>query len=271
MAFVFASLLIIATLAVVSGVAVRTERTAAGVSPSFLDSFDALFLMFLIAAIALAGMWLSRFCSGFEGDAARVYLPTVALQFLTVGAVVLFSRHAGVRINFKPDFSALKSGVLYFVPTLSILLAGAGVALFYKAAFGEDIARQDAVSMFMELDGFFPRTLACLSIVLFAPIAEELFFRGLLYPVFKGAFLTVLCGGAPDSANALGRRTAAVAAAVSVSVLFSLIHASAYAALPIFLMGLILVCCYERTNSIVSPVITHSLFNLVNVAMLSAL
>ena len=246
MAVVFASLLVAATLAVVAAVAVRTERTAAGVSPSFLDSFNTLFLMFLIAAIALAGMSLSKFCSGFGGDVARVYLPTVALQLLTAGAVVLFSRHAGVRINFKPDFSALKNGVLYFVPTLSILLAGAGVALFYKAVFGGEIARQDVVSMFMELDGFFPKAFACLSIVLFAPIAEELFFRGLLYPVFK-------------------------AAAAAVSFLFSLIHASAYAALPIFLMGLVLVCAYERTNSIVSPVVAHSLFNLVNVAMLSAL
>lgn len=271
MAVVFASLLVAATLAVVAAVAVRTERTAAGVSPSFLDSFNTLFLMFLIAAIALAGMSLSKFCSGFGGDVARVYLPTVALQLLTAGAVVLFSRHAGVRINFKPDFSALKNGVLYFVPTLSILLAGAGVALFYKAVFGGEIVRQDVVSMFMELDGFFPKAFACLSIVLFAPIAEELFFRGLLYPVFKGAFLTVLCGGSPECANVLGHRTATVAAAAAVSFLFSLIHASAYAALPIFLMGLVLVCAYERTNSIVSPVVAHSLFNLVNVAMLSAL
>ena len=271
MAVLGASLLIVATLVVVACVAVCTERTATGVSPSFLDSFNVLFLMFLIAAIALAGMSLSKFCSGFEGDVARVYLPTVALQLLTVGAVVSFARHAGVRINFKPDFFALKNGVLYFVPTLSILLAGAGVALFYKAVFGEEIARQDVVSMFMELDGFFPKTLACLSIVLFAPIAEELFFRGLLYPVFKGAFLTVLCGGSPECTNVLGRRTAAIASAVVVSALFSLIHVSAYAALPIFLMGLILVCAYERTNSIVSPIVAHSLFNLVNVVMLSAL
>ena len=83
--------------------------------------------------------------------------------------------------------------------------------------------------------------------------------------------MTVLCGGSPECANVLGRKTATVAAAAAVSFLFSLIHASAYAALPIFLMGLVLVCAYERTNSIVSPVVAHSLFNLVNVAMLSAL
>ena len=46
--------------------------------------------------------------------------------------------------------------------------------------------------------------------------------------------------------------------------MFALIHNDAYVFLPLALMGMCLCFAYERSGSIVSPIIVHSLFNSLN-------
>jgi len=78
-----------------------------------------------------------------------------------------------------------------------------------------------------------------------APIAEEFFFRGLLQTFMAGV---------------VGSRWGAIAL---VSVVFGLVHyQQVYAAGALAVLGVLIGYAYERSGTIVVPVMIHSLFNL---------
>jgi len=86
-----------------------------------------------------------------------------------------------------------------------------------------------------------------LAIVVIAPIAEELFFRGIVF-------------------NAWLRETGRVPAYVGSAALFALIHLSLASLLPIFLLGLALAWVYERTGTLLAPIVMHATVNGISVA-----
>jgi membrane protease YdiL (CAAX protease family) len=94
--------------------------------------------------------------------------------------------------------------------------------------------------------------LVVFAIVLFAPVAEELFFRGIVF-------------------NAWLREAGRVLAYVGSAALFALIHLSLVSLLPIFLLGLALAWAYERTGSLLTPIVMHATVNGISVAFALAL
>ena len=89
--------------------------------------------------------------------------------------------------------------------------------------------------------------LVVVAIVFFAPIAEELFFRGIVF----NAWL-----------RESGRRWAYVGSAA----LFAVIHLSLASLLPIFLLGLALAWVYQRTGNLLAPIVMHATVNGISVA-----
>ena len=85
-----------------------------------------------------------------------------------------------------------------------------------------------------------------------APICEELLFRGVIYPSLRD----------------LGHPRLAIAAS---SHLFAAIHGSLALMLPLTVLAVILVWLYEKTGSIVTPILMHAAFNAVNFAMIKLL
>jgi membrane protease YdiL (CAAX protease family) len=81
-----------------------------------------------------------------------------------------------------------------------------------------------------------------------APICEEVIFRGYCYPVVK-------------------KYTGAIASMVVTSLVFACAHGNLPSALPLFLLGMLLVYTYERTSSLWAPVAVHFLFNTATVTM----
>lgn len=75
-----------------------------------------------------------------------------------------------------------------------------------------------------------------------APVAEELFFRGVLYPAIR-------------------RRMSRMAAMAASGAAFSLIHMNPTGFLSILLIGCLLAHLYERTGSLLSPLAIHMLHN----------
>jgi membrane protease YdiL (CAAX protease family) len=95
--------------------------------------------------------------------------------------------------------------------------------------------------LFVEQD---PRVLA-LTIVLACvagPVGEEFFFRGVLYPAIR-------------------HRTSRMTAMLASGATFSLIHTNPVGFLSIMLMGCLLANLYERTGSLISPLVVHLLHN----------
>ncbi len=82
---------------------------------------------------------------------------------------------------------------------------------------------------------------------LVAPFTEECIFRGMLYPGLKRALG--------------GRKNAAIWGAVIVSAIFAAVHANLYAAVPLFVLAMVLNWVFEKTNSLAACVIAHALHN----------
>ncbi|MDP8214709.1 MAG: CPBP family intramembrane metalloprotease [Candidatus Euphemobacter frigidus] len=78
--------------------------------------------------------------------------------------------------------------------------------------------------------------------ILMGPLAEELFFRGLLFPALK-------------------RRLSVSWSVVISAALFSTLHLNWAGWLPIFGLGILLAYSYERTGSILVPVFIHVIHN----------
>jgi len=86
------------------------------------------------------------------------------------------------------------------------------------------------------------------AVVIFAPLAEEIFFRGVAYAGWRREH---------------GVRRATIASAV----LFAIIHFSLLGLVPIFLLGLWLAWLYERTRSLLASIVLHATFNGISVAL----
>ncbi|MGC3959252.1 MAG: CPBP family intramembrane metalloprotease [Verrucomicrobiota bacterium] len=82
-------------------------------------------------------------------------------------------------------------------------------------------------------------------VILLAPLAEELLFRGILYPSLKRT-------GYPQIAL------------WATSSLFALIHFNLAAFLPLLLLALTLTWLYEETDNLVAPITAHVVFNAIN-------
>ncbi len=79
-----------------------------------------------------------------------------------------------------------------------------------------------------------------------APLAEETLFRGFLYPVLK-------------------RFIQPLAAAVVVAGIFTVAHpANVGSLVPLFVLGVLLVVCYEWTGTLWAPILVHFGFNAFN-------
>jgi membrane protease YdiL (CAAX protease family) len=85
--------------------------------------------------------------------------------------------------------------------------------------------------------------------ILVAPVAEEVLFRGIIYPWIKQA-------GFPRLALWI------------TSIVFAAIHSNLMIFLPLLLLALALTVLYEKTNNLLAPIIAHALFNGMNFAVL---
>lgn len=238
------------------------RRTAAFMraKPVKISAFsDYILLAFLVVATAFVALSISRLFYDWLGaeNALATFVPTFAMQLLAISAVWLFCRFsearaelgfAGSREFFK---GAVKEGGRYFLYAIAVVFsANFAVSMAVYSLTGEFPPKQEAVELFGSLENPWEVSLSAVSIAVFAPVAEELVFRGLLYGILKGLWANFRFG--------------AVAAAALSGVLFALIHNDAYVFLPLALMGMCLCFAYERSGSIVSPIIVHSLFNSLN-------
>ncbi|MHC4249449.1 MAG: lysostaphin resistance A-like protein [Planctomycetota bacterium] len=85
-----------------------------------------------------------------------------------------------------------------------------------------------------------------------APLFEELFFRGFLYPSIRDRF--GVAGGA-----------------VASSLIFASVHPGLPNQMATFVLGVVFCLVYERAGTLVAPVVAHALFNAIELAFVIAL
>lgn len=136
-----------------------------------------------------------------------------------------------------------------------VVLAVPLTALFAKASaqimetLNAQPVNQEAVQMAeAEAPGLNLFALGVIAILI-APLVEELFFRGVIYPTIKQS-------GCPRLA------------VYGTSLLFGLSHGNAMIFIPLTLLSLALIWLYEKTNNLLAPILAHSLFNAANFIMI---
>ncbi|MFH0817973.1 MAG: CPBP family intramembrane glutamic endopeptidase [Candidatus Micrarchaeota archaeon] len=190
-------------------------------------------------ACALAAM---AYFAVVLGHSVNLYSQSIALQlFLLFFPLYLKMRWTGL-------FGALgKVGIKREGLARNIALGVGATILVFAFMFFVSIllylthSNNDLIGVKEKIDSF-PKFVVVMAFT-FTPIAEEFFFRGLLFPAF-GAFAS--------------------------SLLFALSHYSYGSVFEIamaFLVGCFYCWLYKKTGSLIPPIVSHALFNLVSLSL----
>lgn len=162
---------------------------------------------------------------------------------------VLLREH---QLRWKDAFG-LENGLgdlLWIVPLVAVVCYFCEFLLlefsrFMILSMGGEPQLQFIVKLLQDSPSFEKRLFLGVSVIITAPISEELLFRGILFPALV---------------NWLGRNSAIWIN----SILFSMIHGNLQVFLPLVAMGIFTSLLYEKTRNILAPIGLHSLLNLVS-------
>ena len=141
------------------------------------------------------------------------------------------------------------TGAAYIVVyILFIALNQLGMEQWLSARLGEQ-QNQQIVDELIATQESQKRLIMILGACVIAPVAEEIVFRGYLYPVVK-------------------RYTEPVIAAIFTGIIFGAVHGQIWAVIPLSLFGILLAILYEKSGSIWACILCHALFNIVNVVFM---
>ncbi|MBV9233575.1 MAG: CPBP family intramembrane metalloprotease [Candidatus Eremiobacteraeota bacterium] len=169
-----------------------------------------------------------------------------ALLLIVLAALPALSKFSLRELGFRRP-SAGDLGTAFLGAVGMAIVANGGASLIEYLAHSRH--QQDIVEIFRQLHE--PTTIGIFALfaVVFAPFAEETFFRVFFFN--------------------LGLRYGGFwAGAVASGVLFGIAHGDAFAALPLMLGGVILCSVYYRTRNAFAPMISHAAFNTLSLVAL---
>ncbi len=176
----------------------------------------------VIAILSLAGLTSTFFALGLARVTGRLSLADLGLKQHRGRSPLLLA--PAVWVTYLPLFALVSWGNLEILRFLEI-----------------EAESQQLVEMFLASNAARTSPIIWVGAVILIPFAEELFFRGCLYGGLKS-----LCS-----------RPVAMAGSALV---FGLLHEPSVA-LPVTCLGLVLAWLYERTGSLIAPVLLHGLHN----------
>lgn len=171
----------------------------------------------------------------------------VLLMLGIVWFFVVYWRRSSFRaLGFK-YYSILKAIWYTFISLIFIFLFSFIYVLILQRFFGIE-APSSKIEQLISNNNISSNILIVVTAVV-APFCEEIYFRGFLYSAFKKNF------GVP-----LGIFLS--------SLLFALAHLELYSFIPIMVIGVLLAYIFERTRSIFTVIILHSVYNLILISIL---
>lgn len=209
---------------------------------------DFFLVSFLISMSILFGSAFGDEIAGMfsENEAAQVFISMGVLHYLVVCSVFFFLKKSDSKprlfLGKSAGFFKIALGSAgFFFGLVSLIVLVSFVWNLVLLWYGMEIKPQEVVEYFRDVGGYM-KLFALFSVVLLAPLSEELVFRGVMY------------GG-------LKKKIGAGFAALIVSVLFAAIHFSLPAFMPIFFLSLLLIAVYEYYGDLRASMVVHSLFN----------
>jgi membrane protease YdiL (CAAX protease family) len=211
----------------------------------------ALLILFVYLGLTL-GAFAQHFAGKLDGQdlALRAFVGALCFQGLLLALTPRFLHAHGETWTSAFGLAERTNRAILFGVVLACLFLPVGELL--QRASMEVIARlgfhpevQLAVEALKKTTAWLDRAAMAVVAVLLAPLAEELLFRGILYPAIKRA----------------GFRRLAL---WGTSFLFALVHMNLVTFVPLLLFALTLTLLYERTGNLLAPITAHALFNSLN-------
>jgi len=143
-------------------------------------------------------------------------------------------------------------GLLFYLATMPFFWFYSTLYQLGLKWLGMDPTMQEVAAAITAVESLGVRIYLITLAVVIAPVFEELLFRGILLP-------------------AAARRLGVGRAILLTSLTFAAIHCHLPSFLPLFLIAVAFALAYLYTESILVPVVMHSLFNAVNLALLTVL
>jgi membrane protease YdiL (CAAX protease family) len=185
---------------------------------------------------------------------AQALVGSIVFQLMLMGMVVGFMswrakpvEWLGLRWKSWPLAFAIAPLTVFFMWCLMGALHLSGWNGWLERSLGID-AMQEAVKLLQESRDVLVVGLMAVAAVLVAPVAEEVVFRGYVYPATKR-----FCGP--------------VGGVLFSSLVFAAAHGNVVALAPLFVLAVLLCLIYEFTGSLWSCIAVHFLFNGATVAL----
>jgi membrane protease YdiL (CAAX protease family) len=241
------------------------------------NGWDVLRLVFLTIVALFAGVFAVLFIARWLlyphtalGEIARIPLVVIAGQSVAYLLILAYMYVLVTRERHRPDFL---DAIHWNWPSNIAVYVLAGFALSLTL---QVLAHFLPIPKELPIDSFFQTpaeawALSILSVTL-APLMEELFFRGFLYPVLARGFGRLAAVLQPARARGIGVWIAVLLTALG----FALLHGAQLKfswgpVLVIFLVGLVLTIVRAKTNSVAAGVLIHMAYNgTITVAMYAA-
>ena len=145
-----------------------------------------------------------------------------------------------IKVNFGKNinYGVMGGVIIWLIVTFSNNFIYSIATKFFQV----EPPTQQAIQSLLSSDNLFLFVIHSLLIVILAPITEEIFFRGFIYPYCK-------------------RKLDAKGGMLISGLIFAVAHFNFWIFIPTFIGGVILAFIYERTNSLYPAMIAHSTWN----------
>jgi membrane protease YdiL (CAAX protease family) len=181
-------------------------------------------------------------------EGAQIVLGSVMIHWTVLGLVAILVVRGGRTWRGAFGLEAGRLGrraaeaAVFLLAAFPVILFYAVLGAFLLQRLGVDIYEQDVVRIIAGENSWPLRAYFAFLALVLAPVAEEIFFRGMVFP-------------------ALAKRLRLGPSLLLSSVFFALIHGHAPAFIPLVLLACALGLAYVKTGNLLVPIMMHSLFN----------
>jgi membrane protease YdiL (CAAX protease family) len=178
----------------------------------------------------------------------KIVIGSICFQAAMIGLAIWASHQHQTRFWEAYGFKNGKPIKIVAYGALFGLLALAFQTMYVvlTTRFSIEVPEQEVVQIIRQTDGFWAKAYLGFFATVLAPLGEELFFRGMVYPTLR-------------------ERVGILWGTVISSAIFTLIHFNPIETfLPLFVLAVSLTLAYELTSNILASIVAHSMFNLAN-------